>query len=311
MVLPRSPRQTHVAVGNVNIDITLVLDRLPGPEDNVFASESWVVLGGAATNYSIAVARAGHRSLLVSRVGGDAARLGVLETLGNEGVDTSFVEVAGSEGTGMVVVLMVKPLSTRSMITYRGANEGVLEVKIPTVKGHYHLASVPPRLVARLRRELGEEASISYDPGGEAFRRPREVVDNSRYADWIFINTMEIRSITGSREPESAVDMVRGRTEFVVVKHGAGGASVVTRDHILSIDSPPKVDVVDVTGAGDAFDAWFNMALLSGMNLGEALKIGVAAGAAKVGKRGSSSMPLPSEVESVYRMVSEPRRRPL
>ncbi|MCE4611058.1 MAG: carbohydrate kinase family protein [Desulfurococcales archaeon] len=296
MVLPRPGSQVHLAVGNINIDISLYVPRIPGGDEIVFATDTWVGPGGAATNYSIAVARLGQKSMLRAVAGREAATLGILEAIKSNGVDTSLVSMS-PKPAGMVVVMVDAERSLRTMVTVRGANEDLTieEPHLRGFKGHIHLASVKPQLVSDARRHC-RECTISYDPGGEALRRPRDVIEVSREADWVFINTVELKGMTGSPDPLAASVFLERGARLVVVKHGKGGATVLSERRCLRITRLPRVNVVDVTGAGDAFDAAFNVWLLAGAPLEEALRHALAAGSAKVTRRGSSSMPTLEEV---------------
>ncbi len=305
MVLPRPLSQAHLAIGNINIDVSLYVPRIPGGDEIVFASDAWVGPGGAATNYAIAVARLGQKSYLRAVAGRQAVVLGLLEAVKSAGVDVSLVTIS-DKPAGMVVVLVDAARSLRSMITIRGANEDLTleEEHLRGFRGHIHLASVKPSLVTKAR-ELCPHCTISYDPGGEAVRRPGEVLEASRHADTIFINTVELRSVTGSQDPMTASAFLKKGASRVVVKHGRGGATLLTPDACLRATRLPRVKVVDVTGAGDAFDAAFNVWLLAGAGLEEALVYALAAGSAKVSKRGSSSMPTLEEVVMLAEEVGE------
>ena len=193
--------------------------------------------------------------------------------------------------------------SLRTMITIRGANEDLTleEEHIRGFKGHIHLASVKPSLVAKAR-ELCPSCTLSYDPGGEVVRRPSEVLDAARHADTVFINTVELKSVTGSPDPLTASVFLDRGAGRVVVKHGKGGATLLSPSKCVKATKLPKVKVVDVTGAGDAFDAAFNVWLIAGASLEEALIYALAAGSAKVTKRGSSSMP---SLDEVVRLAEE------
>jgi len=292
------PVQEHVAVGNLNLDISLELDRFPRPDENLFARRAWIGPGGAATNYAVAVARLGHSSVLVARTGGDAVKLGLLDMLEEYGVYTGHVRIVPGEATGTVVVIMVPRDSTRTLLTIRGANEALTADQVPDKGDIVHFASVKPRVVLEYRFR---DRLMSYDPGGEVYRDPGGVLEAIINVDTVFLNEKELNVLLGGTG--MAESLFRGRLTRVVVKQGRGGATLYTRSRVLVAEPPRVEDVVDVTGAGDAFDAAFNVAILAGASDEEALRWAVAAGAAKVSRRGSVNMPSPEEVAVYYGKV--------
>ena len=292
--------QRHLAVGNINLDVTLSIPRLPGPDENVRAREFWLGLGGAATNYAIAVARLGHKPVLVARAGREAVALGLLNTLKREGVDVSLVRVV-DEPIGVVVVLLVSEMGTRSMVTMRGANELLDASLVP--RGSWdvvHFASVKPAVLEGA--DYGESKLVSYDPGGEVFVDPEGVRRAAGLVDVMMVNVKELEAIAGGTGVDEALALMRGRLRYLVVKKGRGGAVLLSRDgSVYNVNSFQVERPVDVTGAGDAFDAAFNVWLLETGDPAKALEAAVAAGSAKTLKRGSSSMPYRSEVEEMLR----------
>jgi ribokinase len=297
MGVSRSAKQRHVVVGNINIDVTLVVPRLPGPDENVRATDFWVGLGGAAANYSIAVVKLGHEASLVARAGREAKALGLLELLKNSGVDTSHVKVV-DEPAGVVVVILIPGVGSRSMITMRGANAALSADMIPEAAGDVlHLASVRPDIVVEAAENLGYEL-VTYDPGGEAFHNPKGVSEAASKVDILMLNNRELEAIAGGPVVDAALRLLRGRLKLLVVKYGKGGAVLIQRGGTTYYVNSFRIEEpVDVTGAGDAFDAAFNVWLLETGDARKALEAAVAAGAAKTTKKGSSSMPSRDEVE--------------
>ena len=305
MDLPKPYSQTHVAIGNVNLDVSLRIPRLPGPEENVRASDFWIGLGGAATNYAIAVARLQQRSVLVARAGREARLLGLLEALKREGVNVEYVSVV-DEPIGVVVVLIDQSMSRRSMITMRGANERLSAADIPRLKAEVaHFASVKPAVVVDAVRmgKVDDCAMVSYDPGGEAFQDPLGVLDAARHVDFLMVNDKELEAIAGSSTAESASRLLSGRLRGVLVKLGEMGAALVTRDGVVGVKARRPRGVVDVTGAGDAFNAAFNIWYTATGDIKSALQVAVAAGTAKTLRRGSSSMPSWEEILGSLRLL--------
>ncbi len=294
-----SPR-THVVVGNINVDISIKVDRFPRPDENVFAKEAWIGPGGAASNYAVAVARLGHRPILVARAGEDALRLGIIDYLRLNGVDTSRIIIAKGENTGTVVVIVVPRDSTRTMLTVRGANEGLTGTIVPGEGDLAHFASVRGRILLEASGRLGE-AIVAYDPGGEVYRDPEGVARAISLTRIVFLNELEAAQLFSSLGLSGPQGLLReGRApEVVVVKLGRGGARAYTKRSVYHVEPCPARRVVDTTGAGDAFDAAFNYCMLQGCSIETALAYASAAGSAKVSRRGSSNMPSKDEIDEL------------
>ncbi len=290
---------THIAVGNLNLDISVSLREYPREDSHVFAQDSWIGLGGAATNYAIAASKLGHESRLVAVTGGDAVKLGLLDRLREEGVDTSLVRILPEESTGTVIVILVPSRSSRTIITIRGANRLLSSDMIPSVpleRGVLHFASTRPRLVAEaLERRIAPASFVTYDPGGEVYRSTRsDLLEVINEINILFMNDKEAETFKKILNFNEITYLFNksNKLEYIVIKHGVGGATLYARDSsALEGEPPPVKRVVDVTGAGDAFDAAFNAWLLEGADIATALRAAIAAGTGKVGMKGSSSMP--------------------
>jgi len=296
MAIPGPAPREHVVVGNVNIDISVKVDRFPRPDENVFAREAWIGPGGAASNYSVAAARLGHRPLLVARAGEDALRLGILDYLRAHGVGVEGVIVAKGENTGTVVVIVVPSDSTRTMLTVRGANEGLTGALVPPAGDIVHFASVRGRIVEEASHAIAGRLS-SYDPGGEVYRDPHGVAAALQLVGTLFLNDLEAARLEAATGVNVSSLPGKGRLSTVIVKLGQGGAVAYTRGGKVSVPPCNARRVVDATGAGDAFDAAFNYCVLEGCSIPDALAVASAAGSVKVELRGSSNMPSRGAIE--------------
>jgi len=287
----------HLSIGNVNVDLSLILDGYPVAGVNVVARDLWFGVGGAAVNYASCIVRLGGRASVVSLVSPHAVRLGVLDWLSGLGIDSSYVRVVDGEPS-VAVILMVPGESLRTIVSYRGVSRMLNPDMIPGVGDHVHFASVNPSLVVGATARLGSRSS-SYDPGGEAYKDPAGVREAIAYVNRIFLNERELEALVGAGDPLEARRLLKGKTEIVVVKRGPWGAVAVTRDEVIEVRAPKVEKPVDVTGTGDAFNAAFNIYYQRTGDLGEALKHAVAAGALKATIRGSSNMPSREEVEKL------------
>ena len=78
---------------------------------------------------------------------------------------------------------------------------------------------------------------------------------------------------------DEAVKAVRATGTLAVLTRGAAGASVISRDGVVSVPAAPVARVVDTTGAGDLFAAGFLYGHTNGRSLEESARIGSIAAA--------------------------------
>ena len=177
-------------------------------------------------------------------------------------------EVDGERPTGTCVVL-VEPGGERTMLPDPGANDAPLpEIPLGThlhVVGYALLRDGPrASALAAIERARAAGMTVSVDPSSWALIRPGAIPE----VDLLLPN---------EREAE-----VLGEREGMVVKLGAAGA----RWGSVRVPAVP-VEVVDTTGAGDAFAAGFLTARLSGADPRASLAAGCAAAARAVARVGA------------------------
>ena len=277
----------HVSVGNLNIDITMYVPRLPKTDESIIAEETIIGPGGSASNYSVAATFYGHKVFLIATTSDDPLVDQILEKLAKIGVDTTYVKRV--EGVPGIVSVIVIPGGERIIVKYRGVNELLSPNDIPKQvlqdASIVHITSIPPSVAGEIaRRANGLGVLVSYDPGAYAYLEKDKVLDVIKYVNIIFLNRREAKALAGNN-PKLLLKM---GPSMVVVKKGPGGAYVLLHgDMIYYGVSKPIRPPVDSTGAGDAFDAFFNAVYLDYKDPGKALQYALAAGAMKVMCRGS------------------------
>ncbi len=95
--------------------------------------------------------------------------------------------------------------------------------------------------------------------------------------------------LAGQEDPHDALEVLADRVTTVVVKLGSRG--VLARDAAGTVAVPAlRHDVVDTTGAGDAFTAGFLPLWLAGAPLAAAIEEGQRLAGAAVGRVGASPL---------------------
>jgi len=271
------PREVLLAaIGDLVLDITIAPHGDLRTNDDTPASIR-VGGGGQAANFCAWVASLGERSRLVTRIGDDDAGRRLEAELQSGGVEVHAVRAA--EPTGAIAVL-IGPGGERTMATQRGASVGLVGVDLIHVPA-YSLFREPLATAARTAIEMVR------------FGRGRVSVDLSSVAGLVDYGPARMMSelarikpdilFATAAEADAMPVALDSLAPVTAVKLGAAGCIVCGR-RIAS----PAAEVVDPTGAGDAFAAAFGIAILSGegpQRAGEHAVRVAAAAVAKVGAR--------------------------
>jgi sugar/nucleoside kinase (ribokinase family) len=132
--------------------------------------------------------------------------------------------------------------------------------------------------------------TTSTDPGWDSFKEwGKDILAVLRYVDIFLPNEVEAMAIAEAASPEKAMDILADYADTVVIKMGRKGC--LARNSAASLYCPAfSVPVVDVTSAGDIFNAGFLYGFLDNWSLAETVKFANACGALSVSGAGSASI---------------------
>ncbi|WP_345801265.1 5-dehydro-2-deoxygluconokinase [Microbacterium sp. AZCO] len=303
-----------LAIGRLGVDVYPLQDGVGLEDVDTFGK----YLGGSAANVSVAAARYGRRSALVSRVGDDPFGRYLLRELDRLGVDNRYVHTDPALKTP-ITFCEIFPPDDFPLYFYREPKAPDLNVESDdldldavrsagvlwfTATG---LSQEPSRgahlaaLEARARREftvfdLDYRPMFWSDPA-EARAAVGEALGHATVAVG---NREECEVAVGETEPGRAADALleRGVT-LAIVKQGPKGVLAKTADGTVEVP-PYFVDVVNGLGAGDAFGGALCHGLLSGWDLARILRFANVAGALVASRREcSTAMPDEAEVSAI------------
>jgi sugar/nucleoside kinase (ribokinase family) len=273
--MPGEDSSVNVLVaGELFADLVMAgFEAMPGPGEEAFARDFRREPGGAAIT-AMGLARLGRRTGLIGAVGGlDGAWM--LESFWRGGLDVSRVLSAPGEYSGTTVA--ISGAGDRAFLTWTGANRHFMEAYDDSSLLATHLHWSAPVDLAALRRARAEGLSVSLDVGYAA--AGRHVLGALPLVDWFFPNEGEAARITGEHVPEAILRAFeKAGARGVVLKLGARGAAMLVKGQYME-QTPPKVEAVDTTGAGDCFDAGFLDAWLNGGSAAECLRMANLCGA--------------------------------
>ena len=295
-------------VGSINQDFVLKVERRPQPGETVTDAVLATHHGGKGANQAAAAARLGASVTMLGRVGDDEFGEAQIRNLRDQGVDTDFVERLSGWKTGSAFITLT-PDGENAITVAPGANRSLTHEDVDAAADAIGEAKVlvtqmevSPETVkqaAQVAVERGTRALVNLAPPFEVGRDLLEKLDP------LVVNEHEAAFLLGEKVEgldgalSAAPELLNLGPRSVVLTLGASGA--VFADGGSSGHLPaPDADVVDTTGAGDAFVGALAVKLARGASLEEAVAYAARAGAAAVTKDGAQgSLPAPEEVEAL------------
>lgn len=288
-----------VNFGSLNIDHVYHVDRFASPGETLSSRSYRRHAGGKGLNQSIALARAGADVSMVGRIGEGGEWL--LDILREEGVNTNLVTAI--DGANGHAIIQVTPDGENAIITVGGANHRFTPAAADRAlqefsAGDFLLVQNEISSVAEIiRLGSGKGLKIMFNPApaiSSACDYPLEL------ADWIVMNEVEGKGLTGQSDPNAMVaSVVKGfPNASVVLTLGARGAILANRAEKFSIPAI-AVNAVDTTAAGDTFIGYFLSELTRGTDAKSALHTACEAAAFCVSRHGASdSIPRRADLEN-------------
>jgi ribokinase len=256
-------------VGSINLDLVARVERLPRAGETLTGTDFERFPGGKGANQAVAAAKLGARVKMIGAVGADAFADDALAGLRHAGVE---LHLQSEEVTGTALILVAAD----------GENQIVV---IPGANAHVRPQSPGGAVLTQL--EVPNEVVLAAAEGAEFFAlnaapaRPIEIEP-----DLLIVNQLEYEIVS--------------RGKLVAVTYGVDGAALFENGEEVARATPPRVEVVDGTAAGDAFAACLVVSLLEGRPRDESLRRACAAGAIAASQRGAQpSLPTAHDIEAI------------
>lgn len=297
-----------VSLGDAVVDLVAGgLDTLPAWGQDREVDHISPHRGGAGLNVAVNLATLGNPTALVAGVGNDAWGTFLREGLTEKGVDGGGVR---SLSAPTAVTMVLTGAQDRAFVSVYGATAAFraedIDAKVIAQAAHIHLSgywqsrALATQLPSLCEAWKAQGITISLDVGYDATHQWQGGIrDLLPLVDIFFPNEEEACGITGESDWHQALVQLAKVVPWVAIKRGASGATL--RWGILEVSQPAyPANVVDTTGAGDAFNSGFLHGWLQGWSPQKGLQYGCAMGALCVGREGGSTTPPTlAEVEKV------------
>ncbi len=269
-------------LGSINLDLIVQLPDLPKAGETVTGGTYTALPGGKGANVAVAARRLGAETEIVAVVGNDDYAAQALVNLDAEGVYLDAVKTVKTH-TGLAFI-SVSAQGENQIAVASGANAAFTPEHLPKLCSDVLITQfeIPVAVI--------EAALDGYEGYVVVNASPvRDDVDAIlKRADLIIVN-----------EGEAARYDLSTHKGLIAVTLGSRGAELRQDGQVITTAKSPNVDVIDTTGAGDAFAAALTVALAEGQSKQDALDFACAVGALTTTRLGTqTASPTRAEVDT-------------
>jgi len=255
--------------------------------------------GGGATNTAVGFSRLGLKAAVLARCGWDFGGKLIRQELKEEKVDESLLIQLENEETDLSVIL-VNPEGESTILVYRGKTrleKNLIDFDklncrwfcISNLEGNLEM------LAALIEYARKNKIKVALNPGKREIDQKDKLLALAKNIDLLVINQEEADQIGG--KPEAYC------RKMTAVTQGEEGVKLFTLKGLL-FASGFKMDMVDATGAGDAFFCGLVAGLAKKWPVEKALKLGIANGASVVTEIGAKPGLL--REENIHNWLAKP-----
>ena len=282
-----------LVIGAANTDLTAYVDRIPQGGETIQGDLFTTGFGGKGANQAVAAKRAGAEVALIAGLGADIFGQNTKAHLEAEGINTSGI-FYGKQPSG-VAHIWVDVKGENRIIIIPGANlelnrefiESAV-LKISNLSIVIAQCELPQEFAIAAFKSAKVKNAITILNPAPAVKLSEELIELS---DWIIPNQIEFYSLSNEIPGGDLIEKVKNfyPDKNLLVTLGSDGAILRTKNGEIIKATAPKTEVIDTTGAGDAFVGAFAAALNAGKELQIALEFAIKFASNSVGKKGAQS----------------------
>ena len=291
-------------------DLAFFADEIPIIGETIIGKEYFIGPGGKGSNQAVAAAKAGAKTFFISKIGDDQFGSMAKKIYDEAGVDYSKVIISKEHATGAAGILVNKK-GQNAINVVTGAGGALTNGDIDNALGTITTSSVfltnlevPKEVVChalKIAKSSNVPTILNPAPASEINE------DIFSLIDYFTPNETEA-SFYVNRKVENEDDAKKASQQLlqlgiknVIITLGDKGAYFANNEesfHVNAMNLGEKV--VDTTGAGDAFNAGFAVALTEGKNIKDSIAFANTTAGLSTTKIGTAnSMPLRSEIDNL------------
>jgi ribokinase len=294
-----------LGLGEIVVDLLVKITRFPKPDEKLYADYSEKQAGGVTANFCVGIARQGLRVAFIGSVGRDENGDFLRKCLVEEGVVDHYLFELEDRITPVNIVMVTKDgqkaiLQSEHMRSTLPPKRLISQEIIKKAR-HLHLTAInfPTAYRAvKIAKKLG--LTVSLDLESQVVQDySKDLPQLFKYVDLLFPNKLASYTFTNIKRPRvAALQLLEYGPKAVIITLGSEGVLLSTKEIQESFPAFKVSNVVDTTGAGDAFNAGFISAYLGNNSLEDCVKKGQATAALKIqGIGAQKSLPLRAELD--------------
>jgi len=251
-------KPTLCVLGSVNLDLIIQTSVLPQAGQTITGGRFTSLPGGKGGNVALAAQRLGAQVELRGAVGRDAYADEALKLLMDEGVNLEKLVRLEAAPTGLAFINVANDGENQIAVA-SGANAAFKPEHLKPVNtlALFTQFEIPIDTIVAALESFDGFVSVNASPVTSGLMRILP------FADLIIVNEGEY---------EGYKEDLKIFTGYLTITLGSKGAELLHRGELIAKAVPPQVDVVDTTGAGDAFAAALTVAFLEGYTPQKALE---------------------------------------
>jgi sugar/nucleoside kinase (ribokinase family) len=272
-----------VGIGSCTVDYFAIVPRLLGPEEKINAKRMEIHAGGVTANNLTQVARLGASTGWLGLIGDDENGRIIQKAFSDDGMDLSGIEIVKGEHSSLTWIpvdsagercIYMFPNITGKISVYQV--DGRFSPHIKKAK-HFHteasqLPIAPVKEGMRIAKEANVRVIFDLDVSPSFFAQSNLGTQDELCASLKLVDVLKpckaaARELTGETDYARIADkLLNLGPTLVAITMGTDGCLIASRKQKVHI-AAFRPDVVDTTGAGDAFMGGLSYALLQGWDL--------------------------------------------
>jgi sugar/nucleoside kinase (ribokinase family) len=264
--------------------------------DKITVDKAEILLGGNAANVSVGISRLGLNATILAEIGRDAFAPKIINTLKSENVDTSNIQETQGQQSSFSTILNFKGERTifsehvKRMHNFNFEDISTKWVYLTSLGEYWKEAYVKTVEFVKKTQSL-----LAFNPGTLQVQNGKNSIQNVLSStNLLLVNKEESEYILGLSAGQKPIEQLLRELQklgpkIVVITDGENGSFAIDTQGLLLKKDIVKIEVIERTGAGDAYSSGFLSALTYNKSIVDAMEWGKRNAASVIGKVGATA----------------------